>query len=163
MKVCCKCGESGEFYKRPNGKEYYHCKICQNKYTREHYRNNKQQYLDRNARRVRRIQDCLVEYLRKHPCVDCGEASLSTLDFDHVKGEKEFNVSEAVKNGMAWFTILREIDKCQVRCSNCHRKRTFGNVSKYQRTCGLMEKALVFETSNDGSSPSESSNFGVVV
>lgn len=145
--VCNKCGEEGEFHTRTDGRNYPHCKKCQNEYVRNHYLANKNQYLSGNKRRLRKVQDCVVEYLRNHPCVDCGERHLAVLDFDHIKGTKEFNVSDMVKAGYCWARVLLEVDKCQVRCSNCHRKKTFGNVSKYQRTCGLMEKALVYETS----------------
>lgn len=157
MGTCCNCGRDGEFYKRPDGTDYYHCKLCQNEYSRNHYESNKNQYLERNKRYREKIQDCVVQYLKNHPCVDCGETDLVVLDFDHVRGEKVREVSAMIRAKCGWTSILREIEKCDVRCANCHRRKTYGHLSKYQRTCSLMDKALVYETSNDGSSPSESS------
>ena len=154
MKVCPKCGNDGDFYKRTNGKDCSICKLCQNECCRNHYEANKEQYLSRNIRYRRKLQDTINDYLRKHPCVDCGEAELSVLDFDHVRGDKKDNVSSMVAARYSWLTIRKEIMKCDVRCANCHRAKTNGHQKKYQRTCSLMDKALVYETSDDGSSPS---------
>lgn len=157
MGICSNCGKEGEFYKRPNGKEYYHCKLCQNAYTRNHYRSNKKQYLDRNNQYKASIQGHVVDYLRSHPCVDCGEADLAVLDFDHVRGKKSRNICDMIKSRCGWLAIRREILKCDVRCANCHRRKTYGHLSKYQRTCRLTDKALVYETSDGGSIPPKSS------
>jgi hypothetical protein len=63
-------------------------------------------------------------YFSLHPCVDCGESHPATLDFDHVRGEKFANVSVLIRRGQTLKVIQREVEKCDVRCSNCHRKRT---------------------------------------
>lgn len=67
-----------------------------------------------------------VEYLREHPCVDCGEADPVVLDFDHLPGfEKRFEIARAVNaSTRSWSSILTEIAKCEVVCANCHRRRT---------------------------------------
>jgi hypothetical protein len=54
-------------------------------------------------------------------CVDCGESNHVVLDFDHVKGDKLKNVSGMVHQSYSIKTIQKEIDKCEIRCSNCHR------------------------------------------
>jgi hypothetical protein len=46
------------------------------------------------------------------------------LEFDHIRGDKKFNLGDIVRNYYKWETILAEIDKCQVRCANCHRRAT---------------------------------------
>jgi hypothetical protein len=63
-------------------------------------------------------------YLTENPCIDCGEADPRCLDFDHVRGKKAKAISEMVKLSYRWPTILAEITKWEVRCANCHRKRT---------------------------------------
>jgi hypothetical protein len=71
----------------------------------------------------------LLEYLRDHPCVDCGESDPLVLEFDHV-GEKSFEIGAGLPD-RNWDSILREIAKCEVVCANCHRRRTaqrFGTV-----------------------------------
>jgi hypothetical protein len=44
------------------------------------------------------------------------------LDFDHL-GDKRFNISQALPD-RNWAAILAEIEKCEVVCANCHRRRT---------------------------------------
>ena len=65
----------------------------------------------------------VVEYLKHHPCVDCGESDPIVLDFDHI-AEKKLDVSRMIfsQNGIA--AIKTEIAKCEVRCANCHRRIT---------------------------------------
>ena len=57
-------------------------------------------------------------------CVDCGyRAHPQALEFDHRDPKaKLFNISE--KN-YSWDRMLKEIAKCDIRCANCHRVRTF--------------------------------------
>ena len=64
------------------------------------------------------------EYLASHPCVDCGEADIVVLEFDHVIGEKHKAISVLVQNAASTRRIAQEIAKCEVRCANCHRRRT---------------------------------------
>jgi hypothetical protein len=66
------------------------------------------------------------EYLNKvkieRGCRDCGyNAHPAALDFDHVRGEKEVLVSFAKSIARA----DKEIEKCEVRCANCHRIATW--------------------------------------
>ena len=48
------------------------------------------------------------------------------MDFDHVRGRKEFKISEAVQKAYALNidNLHLEIAKCDVVCANCHRLRT---------------------------------------
>ena len=64
------------------------------------------------------------EYLNNHPCVDCGEDDPVVLEFDHVFDTKTANISDLVKTNHCWNTIIKEIQKCEVRCANCHRRIT---------------------------------------
>ena len=54
-------------------------------------------------------------------CVDCGESKTIVLEVDHVRGVKKNNVSDMVNQSYSFKTIQKEIDKCEVRCANCHR------------------------------------------
>jgi hypothetical protein len=57
-------------------------------------------------------------------CVDCGyNEHVFVLQFDHVRGEKLFNVSiGCYKRG--WAAIMEEVAKCEVVCANCHLVRS---------------------------------------
>lgn len=58
-----------------------------------------------------------------HPCTDCGFSyPVVCMDFDHVRGEKKFNLSSS--HGYSEATIREEIAKCELVCANCHRIRT---------------------------------------
>lgn len=73
----------------------------------------------------KRIQKLIADYKLKFGCVECGYKKHSeALDFDHIKGQKLFNISVAGQKGYSWKTIQLEIDKCEVVCANCHRVRT---------------------------------------
>lgn len=63
------------------------------------------------------------EYLSMHPCIDCGEENPVVLEFDHVRGKKKAKISY-LANANSWDTVKKEIDKCEVRCGNCHKKKT---------------------------------------
>lgn len=58
-------------------------------------------------------------------CVDCGYCGHPVaFDFDHKdSAQKEFKISG--KYIFRWKELVKELDKCQVRCSNCHRIRHY--------------------------------------
>jgi hypothetical protein len=56
-------------------------------------------------------------------CVDCGEADICLLDFDHV-GAKSRSVMELARREVGLGRLRDEIARCVVRCVNCHRRRT---------------------------------------
>jgi hypothetical protein len=65
----------------------------------------------------------LAEIKTASGCVDCGEKNHIVLDFDHIR-DKKYNVSRMIHDGFSWKAIMREIQKCEVVCANCHRIRT---------------------------------------
>lgn len=71
-----------------------------------------------------KIQVLLFNYLLQHPCVDCGESNPIVLEFDHIRGPKEFAITRAASIQASQKRILAEIEKCVVRCANCHRVQT---------------------------------------
>lgn len=121
---------------RPNDFQSY-CKECQHKQSAAWNRTHrdwvnawekewrKKKYGGRRASRYFWEQVQVVEeYLDVHPCVDCGEADVVVLEFDHVRGKKLCNVKRMVWLGCSMEMLLEEIAKCDVRCANCHRRRT---------------------------------------
>lgn len=73
------------------------------------------------------------------PCTDCKRYfPACVMDFDHVKGEKLYNVG--LMMSLPREAILEEISKCELVCSNCHRLRTRAraNNKRYQKTSEYM-------------------------
>lgn len=73
-------------------------------------------FIDRNLRWIYR-------QLAETSCVDCGLQDPLVLEHDHI-GEKRGTVMTLVHDGCSRATIEKEIAQCEVRCVNCHRKRT---------------------------------------
>lgn len=131
MKVCTRCKESKpltEFNYKFKEREIfqYHCKECSRKYVQAHYSMNREYYLQKARKRnglVRKqIRDYVLHYLNAHSCVDCGENDPNVLEFDHIR-DKSFVISSIGRNKT--LRIVRdEIKKCEVRCANCHRRKT---------------------------------------
>ena len=65
----------------------------------------------------------VYDYLARHACVDCGVADPVVLEFDHI-GPKRDAVTALAWNGYSLASIKAEIAQCEVRCCNCHRRRT---------------------------------------
>jgi len=105
------------------------CRACQAGRARQHYLTNRGRYLARVARNNTRVRAenraRLQDYLTRQRCLDCGVTDLAVLEFDHRAPEEKWrDVSDLVRSGGAWSTVLHEIAKCDVVCANCHRRRT---------------------------------------
>lgn len=162
VKKCRKCDEVKpftEFYKANTKACGYgsYCKPCQRQHykMRYHYRTKvlkrewqpfKTEYRDRN-----RI--LLTEYLKKHPCVDCGEKDIRVLEFD-VRGRKRASVGLLANGGASVASIREEIAKCEIRCANCHRRRTAEQFGWYSKT------DLVFRPAKKGKRKALALDFG---
>jgi len=62
-------------------------------------------------------------------CLCCGEDHPSVLEFHHRDPEtKEFNVARKIRSAQTWEDlqeIRQEMAKCDILCSNCHKKVHF--------------------------------------
>lgn len=154
MKYCSGCKQNlslDMFWKNKAKKDGLHnyCKICHKRYwasrdikRRFKYRNDinyrklvndksKTYYYEhQNAvknqvkeHRIEKFQK-IIEYLKIHPCVDCGNPDIRVLEFDHVRGKKRDCVP-AIARKCSWENTLKEIAKCEVRCANCHKIRHY--------------------------------------
>lgn len=138
---CLKCFSKSA--KNSDGLSYV-CKECHKKYLREHYAANKSYYVEKaNVRKewvLEELHNLILDHLETHPCVDCGETDPEVLTYDHVRGVKKDSVANLVRCGYKWTTIKKEIDKCDVRCWNCHIRRTRNSLgwrSKQRRPSGV--------------------------
>ena len=76
-----------------------------------------------NQRFYSRTRTALAAEIKmQRGCIDCGyKGHPAALEFDHVRGAKKHTISR-IKSIPE---MLKEIEKCDVRCSNCHRIRTW--------------------------------------
>ncbi len=111
-----------------NGIRHGFCKECHIAYRRSHYLANKEKYIKKakswNEKQTKILRKFMFEYLVTHPCVDCGETDLRVLEFDHQRN-KYMDVSAMVRGCYSINAVKKEIEKCVVRCANCHKKKTF--------------------------------------
>lgn len=99
----------------------------QKAYARKHYLNNKELYKSRakisNPKQRLKTKIWLLQYLAENPCVDCGEKDIEVLEFDHI--EVVGQDARRVWSYLGSFKKLKEeVSKCEIRCSNCHTRRT---------------------------------------
>jgi hypothetical protein len=64
-----------------------------------------------------------MDVLTASGCVDCGELDVCVLEFDHV-GVKTGSVMQQARREVGLARLSAEIQRCEVRCVNCHRRRT---------------------------------------
>lgn len=105
-----------------------YCKECFVGVHKRWYEKNKQRHKS-NTRKWNELNRSIVvefvtDYLRKHPCVDCNLDDINVLEFDHVIGTKINNISTMRGNRTSLKKIKSEMEKCEVRCANCHRRKT---------------------------------------
>lgn len=128
VKLCTKCRDwkplvsFSRYSKEPGGRQPW-CKKCAAIYYQENRAKIYPGIMERKKRVTQEIREYIWNYLTTHHCVDCGESDPLVLDFDHVRGIKLFNVSMATHHG-SLKKAIEEIAKCDVRCANCHRRKT---------------------------------------
>jgi len=115
------------------------CKACCKSYANKYYKKNKQSYLNRNKIRRTYVKKLIIIYLLEHPCCDCGEKDPACLDFDHrERSKKEGLITRMATDGIKWDRIKKEIEKCDVRCASCHRKKTRREEKWYERHADVL-------------------------
>lgn len=141
MKKCSKCKQQlpdTAFAKRryKSGKVGLqpYCKKCNNSERVKYYKNNKQHHIDYNEKRLRAVQDKVMQHLLENPCVECGETDILVLQFDHINPkDKEFSISDALRGRRyTWKRVEKEIAKCRVLCANCHSRHTAHQINSYR-------------------------------
>ena len=104
-RVICDCGRSytpSQKYRDPRVR----CNICLRSISRAEVKVKAVEYLGGKCK------DCLHYF---HPVI---------YDFDHRdEQDKEFNISSNYR--FRWVELKRELDKCDLRCANCHRLRHY--------------------------------------
>jgi len=131
FKTCSNCSQNlptSEFNKRQRAKDglQVRCRTCCKTNNASYYKENhdvRREKLNKQRDLYRKlIRDYIVEKL-KTGCVDCSEKDIVVLDFDHIEN-KEHGIASMIRDGYGLEKIALEIDKCVVRCANCHRRKT---------------------------------------
>ena len=106
MNKCIDCDRE-YIYNRASGHTTKRCNSCQV-----------------NTRRFK-LRLKILEYLG-NKCQGCGYSQcIQALDAHHINSdEKEFNISGS--HSRSWESIIKELDKCVLLCSNCHREVHYG-------------------------------------
>lgn len=87
------------------------------------YRTNSAHKAKAVSRRYREVNRAIIRDAKSQPCADCGvQYPYYVMQFDHL-GDKEFNVGNVGPTGSR-LRLLKEIEKCDVVCANCHAERT---------------------------------------
>lgn len=130
MKLCYKCDIKKEeiaFSWRNKTKQTRMpwCKSCIKEY--DSNRQKSQIYLARKyelaKERQEKSRNYIQDVLQNSKCMDCENDNWRVLEFDHKdKSTKLYNIS--MMYDLSTETIQKEIDKCEIRCANCHRIRT---------------------------------------
>ena len=134
MKRCGRCGElkvidDFGFRNKAEARRHNVCRACQAVYRaayveRVGIRAHHRRIIDWNAAMRVARRAAVLRYLVEHPCVDCGESDVLVLEFDHVRGVKRAAISAMVRDLRPIDEIWTEVAKCDVRCANCHRRKT---------------------------------------
>lgn len=135
MKRCYKCNEEKElieFSRNRTRKDGLNgmCRACKNDYTKNHYGDNKKYYIDKarksTAKYRKAHREFLWDYLSDHPCIDCGESDPVVLELDHKDSERKVAGVGTLITSWSYGLdkIKAEVLKCDVRCCNCHRRKT---------------------------------------
>lgn len=132
MRRCIRCTQwkdESEFNIRDKERGYLQsvCRDCQQQDSRDRYTNNTNGVLEMNKQSRQKSKSLakqfVFEYLSQNPCVDCGERDIEVLTFDHIRGEKKWNIADIIQHGYSVETIAAEIAKTDVTCFNCHMRR----------------------------------------
>ena len=116
MKLCTHCDTTkskNEFYKQSKPDKDWNCRDSMCKPCRSTY----------SSKRRRDIKIVAVEY-KGGKCLDCNKTyPPEVYDFHHRDpNKKDFSVGQ---NSKSFKSIKKELNKCDLLCSNCHRIRHY--------------------------------------
>lgn len=134
MKACSNCKRTDvQFHKnksKPDGLQSV-CKECKKERSAAYFQDSKGHHKALNENRKKETRKWIWDYLKVHPCIDCGETDPIVLEFDH-NSDKFMEISDMVRMGYSIPKIESEISKCSVRCANCHRRKTARDFAWYK-------------------------------
>jgi hypothetical protein len=126
--VARRCGRCGhllpiEFFNRLRDGHQWWCRACFRAYFAERGDIHRQQSGKARRARAARARAHILKRLASASCVDCGVADIVVLEFDHVAGKLR-DIARLISDGVPLGRIDEEIERCEIVCVNCHRRRT---------------------------------------
>lgn len=108
------------------------CKTCYSQYMKQYYIKNPDKYNRHKDELVKNNDKAWMEKTNSvmllrmsHGCIDCGELDPIVLEFDHRNpSTKKYKISDIRKTKVKIEDFISELEKCDVVCANCHRRRT---------------------------------------
>lgn len=133
LKTCSICKDvklTVEFNKNKTKKDGLatFCKDCNKKASNRYYTLNKVKHkaavYEQKKKNVQAMRQYVYDLSKAKGCIDCSETDPIVLDFDHVRGKKVLAIGNMVPQNCSFATLQEELAKCEIRCSNCHRRKT---------------------------------------
>lgn len=138
--VVCKEVKDDDQYNWRNkarGTRKNYCRACDRVIKKRHYENNRESVIAQVRKRSQDNVDRFQAWKSTLSCTMCSESDAVCLDFHHVEpAHKDFGIGNAVPS-MSWKQLMKEIEKCIVVCSNCHRKVHKYGLEYMQSKCGV--------------------------
>lgn len=101
------------------------------------YKNKVDLYNAQKRHRIK-VRESIFRFLSDKKCLDCGETDPIVLEFDHVDRNTKFKtIAKMLSGHYSWASVLNEITKCEIRCANCHRRKTYGQLTNLGRKMPL--------------------------
>jgi hypothetical protein len=112
--LCTKCNQEkdiNEFYKQKDRKKgvYSHCKVCKDKVSNDKWKQRR---------------EWAINY-KGGKCLDCNQVYPPYVyDFHHLDPASK-DIDWSKMRIVKLETMIAELDKCVLLCSNCHRHRHY--------------------------------------
>lgn len=114
------------------------CKACKKINDKKSYNKRKESILLKKKVKydvhIKEVNSIKIEF----GCAKCNDKRGYVLDYHHLQ-DKSFNIAMALSKGVNLERVKKEIQKCIVLCSNCHREFHF--LERYENI--TIEKYLV--------------------
>lgn len=137
MKVCtlCKVEKTLDCFNKNSSKKSglsNVCRDCNKTRSKLYYSSNlvehRKKVRARNIKIIKKNRD-FTDSIKSCGCIVCNESEIVCLDFHHLDPMfKEDNISLLSNCGYSIERLEKEIEKCVVICSNCHRKLHAGKI-----------------------------------
>jgi len=87
---------------------------------RNHYKRNREKRIANSSGTNAMYRSAISTLKIEAGCVDCGyNEHPEALHFDHIEDNKTNGIAQ-----LSLYPALEEIEKCEVRCANCHAIKT---------------------------------------